>query len=695
MIKTLLLVLLTAMPGEQLLQDILKGDYKAKTMTTQQMDSILNGPSEKRYQLCMKNKKTLFRRSWEADWYLQDTQKDKEISIGHGREALMSPNGKYVVYVKDNTLWIYKVDFGTEVIMTHEDNDSILCGVSDWLYEEEFSVTRLFAFSPDSRQVAFVRLDPRQIISYEWQEYMKTPLDKVLSSTTVVGPQTISQAYPLAGTPNAKAQLCVYDIQTKGIVTIPLGDEDEDFYLPRLCWRTLPGEIDKKTKERVPEYELLVEKVNRDQTAVEIVSCNPKSAVTHTLVRESSDEYFMDYELFDQWKFLTDGRFIALSEKDGYRRLYLYARDGTEIRCLTPEKRDVMQVYGLDPTEQVVYFEAATTPLTRHAYALNLKKGEQVCLTISKNGTHHLRLADDRTKAIDCFSNTTTPNIYTLYQLVDKGMQLKKMQTLEDNATLAQRWKSETHPQKQFFTFRTERGDSLNGWIMRPMEKKGKYPVIVLQYSGPASQRITNAWRVRFEDYLVTAGYVVVALDTRGTDGRGRDFRNQTYMTLGQKEAEDLQSLAAVYLPTLPDVDTARIALGGWSYGGYQTIRTMEETNSHYKCGFAVAPVSDWRFYDTGYTERYMRRPQVNEHGYIASSLLSNTDRLQGKLLLISGMADDNVHPQNTWMLVEALVQSGKQFDMQLYPDDNHFLRQRDNYLHLHQRIMRFLQEHL
>ena len=695
MLNTLLLVLLTSLPQQQLLSDILKGQYKPVTLSSAQMDSVLNGASAERLQLRYENKRNLFRRSWEADWYLLDTQKDKKLSIGHGRDAVMSPNGKYVVYSKDNALWIYKVDFGTQVVMTHEDNDSILCGISDWLYEEEFSTTCLFAFSPDSRQVAFIRLDPRQTVSYAWQEYLRAgELSRITSSSTIAGPVTVNQFYPSSGTPNPRASLCVYDIQNKGVTTIPLtSDPDEDFYLPRLAWRTLPP-ANPKAKDAQPSYEIVVQKINRDQTGMELVACNPRSTVTRVLYRESSDDYYMDYELFDSYRFLQNGQMLLLSEREGFRRLYLHEADGTPVRCLTPQDMDLTDVYGLDATEQTVYFEAAPTPMTRQAYALAIKKGGLTQLT-QQDGMHHLRLSADCTQAIDCFQSVSTPHVYTLYALSPKGM--KAVKTLEDNQALLSRWKEEKHPDKHFFTFSTERGDLLNGWMLRPaqLEKNKKYPVVVLQYSGPQSQRVLNRWSVRFETYLVEAGYIVVCIDPRGTDCRGRQFRNETYMYLGRKEAEDLQSLANTYLPSLPYVDPSRIVLGGWSYGGYQTIRTMMEANSAYRCGFAVAPVTDWRLYDTGYTERYMRRPQVNERGYQVASLLNKAKDLQGNLLLISGMADDNVHPANTWLFVEALVQAGKQFDMQLYPDDNHFLRQRDNYLHLHERIIRFLNEHL
>lgn len=309
-------------------------------------------------------------------------------------------------------------------------------------------------------------------------------------------------------------------------------------------------------------------------------------------------------------------------------------------------------------------------------------------MTFSKDYKHY----------IDCYQSTRTPNRYALYTTGKEDMT-----TLLSNEPVRDAWEALGIPEMEFFTFATERGDTLHGWQILPkdFDKSKRYPVVMFQYSGPASQRVLNRWRKRFEYYLASQGYVVVSVDGRGTDARGRAFRNATYMQLGLREAED-QISTAQYLQTLPYVDGGRIAIVGWSYGGFEALmcmskqpRVAEGQTPLFRCGIAIAPVTSWRLYDSAYTERYMRRPQVNDRGYDISDLTKLAADLQGKLLIVHGLADDNVHVQNTFLYTEALVQAGKQFEMQIYPDDNHFLRNRSNYEHLHRRLLWFLENNL
>ncbi len=669
-----------------LMQDLLNNKYAPKTLTNAYIDSVLNGTPTDRYLLRSENATTRFRRSKEADWYLIDTEKkNARINIGRGRDAQMSPNGKYVVYVKDKTPWIYKVDFKTEVVMTHEDSEEVYGGASDWLYEEEFGVTRMFAFSPDSRMVAFIRLDETPVPTFTWQEYLDT------EGNDLFYPISQSLRYPKAGEMNAHASVCVYDIQTKAIQTMKINSEEDD-YIPRICWRTLPNPKAKKDEPK-QTYELIVERLNRDQNKLEIIACNPRSTVCHTIYREHTENYFIDYSLFDQWLFLDNGQFIVLSERDGFRQLFLHQQDGTPVRCLTPQKRDINRVISIDQKNQIIYFEAADTPLTRQAYSLLYKKDLLTALT-HEEGTHRLIIARDNRHAIDIFQSTSTPPTYTLYSL--QKQQLTSAQTLLNNDSINAIWQSLPRGQHSFFSFATERGDTLNGYIIRPSHFNDKhlYPLVLLQYSGPASQRVLNRWNTRWEYALAEEGYIVAVVDPRGTDCRGRQWRNETYMQLGQKEAQDHIS-AALYLASLPYIDQQRMCIGGWSYGGFQAITTMSRKQSPFKCGFAIAPVTSWNLYDTGYTERYMIQPKENEKGYDDANLIKHAKDLNGRLLIVHGLADDNVHAQNTLLYINALTQAGKQYDMQLYPDDNHFLRKRNNYLHLHQRLLRFLNEEL
>ena len=687
------------------LMDIMQ-NYNAKTMSTLEMDSVLaskenSQTANNRYRLEYENEQKLFRHSFFADYYLVDTQKGNartRVSDAPIRDAKMSPNGKYVVYAKaDNNLYIYKVDFKTEVAITTDTNTEIFNGISDWLYEEEFGTTGLFAFSPDNKQVAFVRLNETEVPTFSWQTYLNNEAE---GETTPMYPQLHSLRYPKAGSPNAKASICIYDIYYKTIRTMELPDK-MDGYLPRVTWTPLS----KPTKKGdFPTSDVVILHLNRDQNKMDVLKGNPKSTVCHPFYSEESKKYFVNYELFDQWQWLDDGRVIVISEKGGYAQAYLYNTQGMEQRLLTPEERDITKVYGYDPTAQTLYYQAANTPMTRQAYALNVRKNTTTCLTKGE-GTHDLHFSADWKRYIQCYHSTTTPHTYTLHKAVGNG-QWAMEKTVLDNDSILQAWKALGINEKEFFTITTERGDVLNAWRILPknFDKTKKYPVIMLQYSGPTSQRVLNNWRKRFGYALADAGYLVVNVDGRGTGARGREWRNATYMQLGVKEAED-QISAAKYLQTLPYVDANRIAICGWSYGGYQTLMCLSKQaslsplTSHlsplFKCGIAIAPVTSWRLYDSAYTERFMRRPQVNDFGYEGTDLMKMAGDLRGELLIVHGLADDNVHAQSTLLYTDALVKAGKQFEMQLYMDDNHSIRKPHNYKHLHHRIMLFLENNL
>ena len=691
------------------MMDIMR-NYNAKTMSITEMDSVLysnqaSAEATKRYKLEWKNEQKLFRHSFYADYYLYDTQKRDTIWLTDApvRDAVMSPNGKYVVYAKaDNNLYIYKVDFKTEVAITTDENTEIFNGISDWLYEEEFGTTGLFAFSPDNKQVAFVRLDETEVPTFSWQTFLpagKNSLEDARGASyslelkgSELYPELHSLRYPKAGAANAKASVCVYDIHYKTIRQMQLPDY-MDGYLPRITWTPLSTPT---KKDEQPTSDLVVLHLNRDQTRMDVLKGNPKSTVCHPFYKEESKKYFVNYELFDEWQWLSDGRVIIVSEKGGYTQAYLYSSQGIEQRLLTPEERDITKVYGYDEKSQVLYYQAANTPMTRQAYAMNVKKNTSTQLTKGE-GTHDLYFAKDFTRYIHCYHSIEKPHTYTLYEV--KGDRLELKGTILSNDSVLQAWQALGVNEKEFFTITTERGDVLNAWRILPkdFDPSKKYPVVMLQYSGPTSQRVLNNWRKRFGYALADAGYLVVNVDGRGTGARGRAWRNATYMQLGVKEAED-QISAAQYLQSLPYVDGDRIAICGWSYGGYQTLMCLSKQNNQsplFKCGIAIAPVTNWRLYDSAYTERFMRRPQVNEFGYEGTDLMQMVGNLTGELLIVHGLADDNVHAQNTLLYTDALVQAGKQFEMQLYVDDNHSIRKPANNEHLHKRIMLFLEKNL
>ena len=703
--KTLLFIL-SVLPG------ILAGDFNARTLSVAEQDSILNDRLSAttslndemmapctRYRLESENEERIFRRSQLADWFVYDTLRHTRKQLGAGlnlgkvRDAVMSPNGRYVAFAKDNNLYIHKLDYGTEVAVTKDENPDIISGIADWLYEEEFGTTALFAWSPDSKQLAFVRLDETDVPDFSWDTYLGVQHTEHRVQTYPQYPTQEHLRYPKAGCANAKASVCVYDVATKGILTMKIESQEtraksQDYYFPRLRW--------------YDTNRLFALRVNRDQTLMEVFDCNAKSTVSSPWYREESKKYFMDYSLFDEWLWLNDGRVIVLSEQNGWRQAFLYGKDGFRIRALTPEGIDVTALYAVDEKTQTLYYQAAPTPATRQVYAASLKgQGNNVpCTMLTQGeGMHSARFSKDAKRMIDCFQSFETPNTYTLYK-VEKG-KLKVERSLEDNKDVQEAWQANQLPEPELMKISVESGESreLEAMLLLPQNSKlkiknSKLPLVVMHYSGPQSQRVLNRWRKKFEYALVEAGYAVLIVDPRGSDCKGREWRNETYMNLGCKEAEDLIA-AANFVGQRPDIDAERMAIMGWSYGGYQTLFTMSTPNHPFKAGVAIAPVTDWRLYDSAYTERYLRRPQVNDRGYDNASLLPRAKDLTGNVLIIHGTGDDNVHVQHTMQYINALVQADKQFEMQLYPDDNHHLRRDNNAKHMHNRILLFLEKNL
>lgn len=673
--KTILILMLVAgicaQAKADLLSEILTNKWAAKTVKTSVIDSILNADSKDpapRWSLTYENKQKCFRRSFVADYFIVDNQKNTRTHLSDTlvRDAVMSPNGRYIAFIKGHNLFVHKLDYGTEVAVTTDEDPDILNGVADWLYEEEFGCTHIFEWAPDSKTLAFVRLDEHAVPTFTWQEM----LDSVSTY-----PVNRSVRYPRAGEANAKASVCLYDIQYKDVKTVEIGETE---YVPRLHWH---GD------------QLMIQKLNRDQNKMEVLECNPKSTVSKLWYKEECKEGWVDYADFDEWQWLSNGNVIVVNSKSGWRQAYLYSKQGKQQQQLTQEGVDLTKVYGYDEKNKTLFGVLSTEIGNQVVDGLGYNADK-------KTGMHTLYVSKDGTRFIDRYEDTETPYLYTLYQR--KGKQFSEVEVAaltkvnQANQTLAERWQAQGLNNMEFFSFTTERGDEINGWMILPpdLDEANKYPVVMLQYSGPDSQRVLDRWNKRWEHALAALGYIVVCVDGRGTAGRGSQWRFATYMRLGQREAEDLIS-AARWLQQMPYVDGSRMCLGGWSYGGFETLMTMSQPNSPFRCGFAIAPVTDFRLYDSGYTERFMRRPQVNEAGYMGCDLTAMASRLKGNLLLVHALADDNVHCQQTWRYINALVEAGKQFEMQIYPDDNHSLLKPANKEHMHRRVLSFLENNL
>ncbi len=682
LIAVALTAVVSAVPRADVMNDILDGVYDAQTLSTYQQDSILGNLPDQRYRLDYTDKQQIYRRSFMANYVIVDTQKNtrKPLSDKPVRDAIISPNGRYIAFVKaDNNIYLHKLDFGTEVAVTATPS-TVWNGIADWLYEEEFGRTCLMQFSPDSKQLAFIRLDDQDVPSTSWQ--MMLPDGH---------PQTVTQSYPRSGEHNAKPSVQIYTISNKDIREASLPEAD-DRYIPRICWRTLPA----AKKDQEPVQQLAILTLNRDQNKMEVFTCNPASLVCTSLYEESSNDYYVDYQLFDHWQWLNDGRFIVLSEKSDWKQAYMHAPNGRQTALLTDNKCDITALYGFDEVTQTLYYQAATTPHERVCFALNTKKNT-LSVIGEQHGWNSMYLSKDFKQAILAHESDQRPVVYSKCVL-----KTGNIETILDLITVLKQWRDLQLPAKQFVTIpiSTPQGDAkLNGCIFYPrdFDQSKKYPVVMLQYSGPASQRVTDRWRRRWDYGLADLGYVVVIADPRGTDAQGRAYRNYAYMRMG-READD-QLAVAKWIADQDWSDNHKIYMAGWSYGGYEVLRCLctqplqDDGTPLIAKGIAIAPVTDWRLYDSGYTERFMRRPQVNEGGYNDADLTHLADGLKGELLIVHGNADDNVHVQNTWRMVEALINADKDYQMLVYPDDNHFLKKGNHYKHLHKQLIKFLEK--
>ncbi len=644
-----------------------------KLMKVDDIEGFLFSPAENRM-LVYRNATQVYRHSFTADYYLYDIKRNELEPLSDKmpvQEPHFSPNGRYIAFARANDLHVYKVDFKTEVAVTTDGAvGEVINGTPDWLYEEEFGVTRLFEWSPDSKLLAFVRFDESEVCEFAFQQFLNT------DGSMKLYPDAYRFKYPKAGEANARVSVHVYDAFDKSIEQMQIGSLD-DVYIPRLRWT--------RTADK-----LAVFKLNRNQTELNMYVANPKSTVARAIYTEKSDAY-VDYAQVDEMHFLADNSFIMVNETDGYRHVYLYDANGLMRKQLTKGEYDVTRVYGYDEKAGVLYYQAAKqSPIQREVYALQLKKMKEVCLT-PEPGVHHATFSDSFRYFVNNYSSLRTPNYYTLKQ--NDGKTVRKC---VDNSEVMKEFAALNLPQKEFFTFETERGDKLNGWMLKPVgfDESKKYPVLQVQYSGPNSQQVLDTWKQGWEYHLATEGYMVVCVDGRGTGARGRNFRTCTYMQLGRLEGED-QISTAKYLGTLPYVDAKRIGIWGWSFGGFQTLVCMSQPEQVFKAGISVAPVTDWVLYDSAYGERFMRRPQENFDGYALTSPISMAEHLKGNLLIVHGTADDNVHYHNTLVYVNKLVELDKQFEMQIYTDDNHYIRKGNAYRHLHTRMVNFLKKNL
>ena len=610
------------------------------------------------------DKEFIYRRSWKANVYDYDVRRNllKPLSDQPGKIMIptFSPDGRMCAFVRENNIWLKKFDYDTESQITKDGEfGKILNGTTDWVYEEEFSVTNLMSWSPDSKIVAFVKTDETEVPTFSFQVFDGS-----------LYPESYSYKYPKPGEKNATVAAYSYDVDSKDIrkMKIPL---DANGYIPMIRFTENPEQ-------------LAVMTLNRHQNQFGLYFANPRSTVAK-LIFQDKNNYYIDPDWIMSIRF-TEDQFVYVSEKDGFAHIYLYGINGVLNKQLTSGSWDVTALYGYDPLTKSVYYQSAEeSPLCRTVYKID-GKGNKVKLS-EKTGTNSAAFSKNFRYYVHYFSDIHTPTIITIND--EKGKQLS---VLNDNATLRDNLQKINYSQKEFFTFTNPQGDVLNGWMMKPVDfnPDKQYPVLMVQYSGPNSQQVLNRFGIGWEAFLTENGYIVASIDGRGTGARGEKFRKCTYMKLGILESDD-QIAGANYLGNLPYIDKNRIAIWGWSFGGYTTLMAMSRGNGIFKAGVAIAPVTDWRYYDSVYTERFMRTPQENTYGYDVSSPLKLAKELRGKVLLMHGTGDDNVHYLNTLYYSEALVEAGKIFDMQIYSNKEHSILGTKTRINLYGRILDFL----
>lgn len=611
----------------------------------------------------------IYRRSYKAAVYDYDVRRNYIKPITDSKEKVMiptfSPDGRMCAFVKDNNIWIRKFDFDTEVQVTKDGAlNKILNGTTDWVYEEEFAVTNLMAWSPDSEYLAYVRTDETEVPEYSMQVYGEG-----------LYPSYYNFKYPKAGQKNSTVSVKAYSVQTRDTkhLDVPM---DEDSYIPRITFTRNASQ-------------LAVMTLNRHQNIFNMYYVNPKSGVSRLILREEN-ECYVDSEWLSSIHFLSNG-FAYVSEQDGYAHIYLYSPTGVLQKQITQGNWDVTRLIGYDEATKNTYYESAEeSPLRRAVYKIDAK-GVKTRLT-PEEGTNSAAFSANYAYFVNRYSNANTPMRIT----VNETKSRKVLRTLQDNAELRERLAQYRFGKKEFFTLTTKSGFELNAWMVKPanFDESKKYPVMMTQYSGPNSQQVLDSYSFDWEQYLAANGIIVVCVDGRGTGARGEAFRKCTYLRMGEKESQD-QVEAAQALGQYPYIDAGRMAIWGWSFGGYNTLMALSVGHGTFKVGIAVAPPTDWKYYDTVYTERYMRTPQENFDGYAATSPLKKVKDLEGKLLLIHGTADDNVHFMQSMEYAEALVQAGKQFDMHVYKDRNHGISGGNTRYHLYTKMSNYLFENL
>ncbi|MGD1946692.1 MAG: S9 family peptidase [Croceivirga sp.] len=609
----------------------------------------------------------IFRRSRLGIYYIYNIA-DKsltKISDNKIQEPELSPDGSKVAYAFENNLYLMEISSGkTKQITTDGVYGSIINGITDWVYEEEFSFVQAFEWNSDGTKIAFIRFDETNVPQFSMDVY-----------GTNLYPFQYEFKYPKAGEENAKVSLHLYDVASEGISKVDLGDA---YYIPRIKWMNNPNYISVQTINRHQNH-LTLHEVNATDNEVSILL-------------EEKDEAYVD--IHDNLTFLADDSFIWTSEKDGFNHLYLYNEDGNLMNQITKGAWEVTNYYGYDQANDRIYYQSVENgSINRGVYSISSSGQDKEALSAAA-GTNAADFSADYTYYINTYSSATTPHKFTLHQAKDG----KKLKDIMDNQALSQKLEGYDIAPKEFSTISIN-GNELNMWMVKPndFDSSKKYPLLMFQYSGPGSQQVANRW-MGSNDYwhqlLASQGVIVACVDGRGTGFKGSEFKKSTYLNLVKYETED-QIAAAKKISELDYIDEDKTGIWGWSVGGHMSTNSLLKGNETFEMAIAVAPVTSWRFYDTIYTERFLRTPQENPGGYDNESPFNYPELLKGDYLLVHGSGDDNVHVQNTMRMAEALLQADKQFEWAIYPDKNHGIYGGNTRKHLYRKMTDFVIEKL
>ena len=614
--------------------------------------------------------KPVFRRSTLGKYYIYDTNTKKVTKLSDDlvQEPTFSPDGSKVAFGFQNNLYVKDLNSGELKQFTFDgEKNSIINGITDWVYEEEFSFVRAFDWNADGNKIAFIRFDESEVPEFSMD---------VFGSGLYQTQQVFK--YPKAGEANSRVSLHLYDLESEALSELKVSKDYKDFYIPRLEWTNDPDVLS-------------VQYMNRHQDELDLWMIDA-SNLNSALVLAETDKAYVDVTF--NLTFLEDNSFIWTSEKDGYNHIYHYDKHGTLINQVTDGDWEVTNYYGFDEKSNSIFYQSVENgSINRDIYSVKLNGKNKKRLS-KRDGTNSASFSADFTYFINTHSSATSPQEYTLND--SKSGRLIK--SIKDNDKLAKKVTDYKTSKKEFSTISVN-GNDLNIWMIKPadFDPNKEYPLFMYQYSGPGSQQVANRWNSANDywyQHLAQQGYIVACVDGRGTGLKGADFKKVTQNELGKYEVED-QIEAAKKLGGLPFIDETRMGIWGWSYGGFMSSNALFKGNDVFKMAIAVAPVTSWRFYDTIYTERYMTTPQENASGYDENSPINHVDKLKGDFLLIHGSGDDNVHLQNTMRMVEALIQANKQFEWMIYPDKNHGIYGGNTRLHLYNKMTKFIHDTL